>query len=116
MDEEYIIGVFSKKKLGKSTFIKTIFKDCETNSSYDNYTIWLNLYTIKDINNFALIESPGDTEIDNSLDFFCVLKGYLYSKMFVYLLSEESPLDRDSMKYNEKLNTLIKFNKINKWI
>jgi len=83
-----------------------VFKECETNYSYNNSTIGLNLYTIKDINNFALIDSPGDTEINNSLELFAS-KGYLYSKMFVYLINEENNLDKDDMNNNKNLNKLI---------
>jgi hypothetical protein len=85
-----------------------VFKECETNCSYNNSTIGLNLYTIKNINNFALIDSPGDTEINNSLELFAS-KGYLYSKMFVYLINEENNLDKDDMKNNKNLNKYILF-------
>ena len=83
-----------------------MFKECETNYSYNNSTIGLNLYTIKDINNFALIDSPGDTEINDSLELFAS-KGYLYSKLFVYLINEENNLDKDDMTNNKNLNKLI---------
>ena len=69
-EEEFIIGVFGKKKSGKSTFIKTVFKECETNNSDANSTIGLNFYTIKDTENFAILDSPGDTEIEESLKNF----------------------------------------------
>ena len=77
-----------------------MFKECETNYSYDNSTIGLNLYTIEGIKNFSVIDSPGDTENDKSLEFFAS-KGYLFSKMFIYLISEESLLDSDSIRNNK---------------
>jgi len=87
--------------------LKEIFKDCETNSSYENSTIGLNLYTIKDIENFALIDSPGDTENEECLEFFAK-KGYIYSKMLIYIMDERKTLDTDSLKNNIKLEALIK--------
>ena len=54
-----------------------MFKECETNNSYANSTIGLNLYTIKGTENFALIDSPGDTEIDENLEILSS-KGYNY--------------------------------------
>ena len=35
-------------------------------------------------------------------------KGYLYSKILIYLISEENTLDADSLRNNDKLKTLIK--------
>ena len=105
-EDEFIIGVFGKKKAGKSTFINKIFRDCETNNSYANSTIGLNLYTVKDTSNFAIIDSPGDTENDNYLEIFAS-KGYIYSKLLIYIMNEESDLDADSLRKNEKLNILI---------
>ena len=105
-EDEFIIGVFGKKKAGKSTFINKIFRDCETNNSYANSTIGLNLYTVKDTSNFAIIDSPGDTENDNYLEKFAS-KGYIYSKLLIYIMNEESDLDADSLRKNEKLNILI---------
>ena len=66
----------------------------------------MNLYSIKDVENFALIDSPGDTEIDSYLEFF-VKKGYSYSKLFIYVMDERKTLDTDSMKNNIKLETLL---------
>ena len=107
-EDEYIIGVFGKKKVGKSTFINKIFRECETNNSFANSTIGLNLYNIKNISNFAIIDSPGDTEIDKNLQDF-TLKGYKYTKMFVYIISEENILDSDSLNNNKKLEEILKF-------
>ena len=53
------------------------------------------------------MDSPGDTEIDENLELFAS-KGYLFSKMFVYLISEESELDSDSLRKNKKLEHIIK--------
>ena len=101
------MGVFGKKKSGKSTFIKKIFEKCETNSGYDNSTIGINLYGFKDAKNFLILDSPGDTEINENLEKF-ISKGYKYSKIFVYIMSEEKILDADSLKNNTKLKYLIK--------
>ena len=87
--------------------IQKLFKDCKTNSSYNNATIGLNLYAIPNIENFAIIDSPGDTENDNYLELFAK-KGYAYSKLLIYVLDERKNLDGDSMKNNTKLETLIK--------
>ena len=54
-----------------------------------------------------MIDSPGDTEIDNYLEFF-VKKGHSYSKLFIYVMDERKPLDTDSLKNNKKLESLIK--------
>ena len=105
-EDEFIIGVFGKKKSGKSNFINKIFKECETNSGHDNSTIGLNLYTIKGTENFAIIDSPGDTEIDKCLELFAS-KGYIYSKLLIYLIKEDSALDADSLRKNENINKII---------
>ena len=84
-----------------------MFKECETNSSHANSRIGLNLYTIKDIENFAIIDSPGDTELDIELEYFA-LKGHAYSKMIIYMINEETVLDADTMTNNKKLESLIK--------
>ena len=99
--------MFGKKKAGKSTFIEKIFKECKTNSSHDNSTIGLNLYTIKDVENFGIIDSPGDTENDNILELFSS-KGYLYSKMLIYIIAERGVLNADDIRNNNKLITLLK--------
>ena len=98
--------MFGKKKSGKSTFINKIFKECETNNSYSNSTIGLNLYTIKGTNNFGIIDSPGDTENDDYLKLFSS-KGYIYSKMLIYIIDERKPLDSDSLKNNKYLKDII---------
>ena len=86
--------------------IQKLFKECKTYSSYGNATIGLNLYTIQNIDNFAIIDSPGDTENDDYLEYFAK-KGYAYSKLLIYVMDERKALDADSMKNNEKLKTLI---------
>ena len=103
------MGVFGKKNSGKSTFITKIFKKCETNSGYDNSTIGLNLYKFKDTKNFLILDTPGDTEINQQLENF-TSKGYKYAKIFVYLMSEEKILDADSLGKNTKLAKLIEWN------
>jgi len=107
LEEEFIVGVFGKKKSGKSTFIKKIFKGCETNSSYENSTIGLNLYKIKNTENFAIMDSPGDTENDKYLEKFSS-KGYLFSKMLIYIIDERKQLDADAIRKNDKLKILIR--------
>lgn len=87
--------------------IQKLFKDCKTYSGYGNATIGLNLYTIPHIDNFAIIDSPGDTENDNYLELFAE-KGYAYSKLLIYVMGERKALDADAMKNNKKLETLIK--------
>lgn len=84
-----------------------MFRDCETHYGYENSTIGLNLYTIKDIENFALIDSPGDTENEKCLEFFAE-KGYIYSKILIYVMDERKNLDSDYLENNKKLETLIK--------
>jgi len=106
IEQEYIIGVFGKKKAGKSTFIEKIFKKCETHSSYANSTIGLNLYTIQGIKNFAIIDSPGDTESNQNLELFSS-KGYLYSKMIIYIISEIVVLNANSTRNNNRLKNII---------
>ena len=105
-EDEYIIGVFGKKKSGKSTFINKIFKECETNSGFANSTIGINLYTIKETENFSIIDTPGDTEIEEFIKNFAS-KGYIYSKMLFYIISEESTLASDSLGDNKKLENII---------
>lgn len=87
--------------------IQKLFKECQTYSGYGNATIGLNLYTIPNIDNFAIIDSPGDTENDNYLELFAE-KGYAYSKLLIYVMDERKALDADSMRKNKKLETLIK--------
>ena len=64
------------------------------------------MYSIKNINNFAILDSPGDSENDAYFQFF-LSKGYLYSKMIIYIIDERIPLDADSMRNNKNLETLI---------
>ena len=64
------------------------------------------MYTIKGTENFAILDSPGDTENDKYLQFFSK-KGYTYSKMLIYIIDEGSGLDSDSIGNNEKLKTLL---------
>ena len=87
--------------------IQQLFKDCKTYSSYSNATIGLNLYTIPNIDNFAIIDSPGDTENDDYLELFAK-KGYAYSKLLIYVMDERKELDADSMKNNKKLQSLVR--------
>ena len=105
-EDEYILGVFGRKKSGKSTFINKIFKECKTYNSYGNSTIGINLYTIKGTDNFAIIDTPGDTEIEEFLEEFAS-KGYTYSKMLIYIISEESGLDSASLRDNKKLKRIL---------
>ena len=105
-EDEYILGVFGRKKSGKSTFINKIFKECKTYNSYGNSTIGINLYTIKGTDNFAIIDTPGDTEIEEFLEEFAS-KGYTYSKMLIYIISEESSLDSASLRDNKKLKRIL---------
>ena len=92
--------------MGKSTFINKIFKGCETNSGYEISTLGLNFYNIRGIENFAILDSPGDTEIPKSLKDYSS-KGYQYSKILIYIMSEEKTLDTDSLKNNENLEKII---------
>ena len=64
------------------------------------------MYTIKGTENFAILDSPGDTENDKYLQFFSS-KGYIYSKMLIYIIDERRGLDSDSIGNNEKLKTLL---------
>jgi len=73
--------------------------DCETNQSHSNSTLGLNIYKIKDIDNFAIIDSPGNDEIKGSLKMFAS-KGNLYSKMFIYLIKEDSVFTLKSLENN----------------
>lgn len=52
------------------------------------------------------MDSPGDNEILKYLEDFST-KGYKYSKMFVYLIKEDSKLDADSLTKNENLERII---------
>ena len=64
------------------------------------------MYTINGEDNFAIIDSPGDTEIDKYLQFFSK-KGYIYSKMLIYIMDERRALDSDSIGNNENLKALL---------
>ena len=64
------------------------------------------MYAIKGTENFAILDSPGDTENDKYLQFFSS-KGYIYSKMLIYIIAERSVLDSNSIGNNEKLKTLL---------
>ena len=64
------------------------------------------MYTIKGTENFGILDSPGDTENDKYLQFFSS-KGYIYSKMLIYIIDERSVLDSNSIGNNEKLKTLL---------
>ena len=64
------------------------------------------MYTINGEDNFAIIDSPGDTEIDKYLQFFSK-KGYIYSKMLIYIMDERRGLDSDSIGNNENLKALL---------
>ena len=64
------------------------------------------MYTIKGTENFGILDSPGDTENDKYLQFFSS-KGYIYSKMLIYIIDERSVLGSDSIGNNEKLKTLL---------
>ena len=64
------------------------------------------MYAIKGTENFGILDSPGDTENDKYLQFFSK-KGYIYSKMLIYIIDEKRGLDSDSIGNNEKLKTLL---------
>ena len=64
------------------------------------------MYTIKGTENFGILDSPGDTENDKYLQFFSS-KGYIYSKMLIYIIDERRGLDSDSIGNNKKLKTLL---------
>ena len=64
------------------------------------------MYTIKGTDNFAIIDTPGDTEIEEFLEEFAS-KGYTYSKMLIYIISEESSLDSASLRDNKKLKRIL---------
>ena len=66
----------------------------------------LNLYKIKDIDNFAIIDSPGNDEIGGALKLFAS-KGCLYSKIFIYLIKENDEFT-SKIKDNKILKELIK--------
>ena len=68
------------------------------------------MYTINGEDNFAILDSPGDTEIDKYLQFFSK-KGYIYSKMLIYIMDERRALDSDSIGKNENLKTLLNLTK-----
>ena len=61
---------------------------------------------MKDINNFAILDSPGDTEISKNLEIFAS-KGYLLTKLLVYIINEGNKLDADSLGNNKNLDILI---------
>lgn len=61
---------------------------------------------MKDINNFAILDSPGDTENIENLEIFAS-KGYLLTKLLVYIINEENILDADSLRNNKNLEILI---------
>lgn len=61
---------------------------------------------MKDINNFAILDSPGDTEISKNLEIFAS-KGYLLTKLLVYIINEGNELDADSLGNNKNLDILI---------
>ena len=64
------------------------------------------MYTIKGTDSFAIIDTPGDTEIEEFLEEFAS-KGYTYSKMLIYIISEESSLDSASLRDNKKLKRIL---------
>ena len=66
----------------------------------------MNLYIPDNNNNLLLLDSPGDTEINGKLNIF-PLKGYEYSNMIIYVLSEEAVLDLDDMENNENLKYIL---------
>ena len=68
------------------------------------------MYAIKGTENFAILDSPGDTENDKYLQFFSK-KGYIYSKMLIYIMDERKALDSDSIGNNENLKTLLNLTK-----
>ena len=53
-----------------------------------------------------LLDSPGDTERKDKLTLFS-LKGYDYSKMIFYIISEEKILDSDDMENNNNLQYIL---------
>ena len=112
-ENEFIIGVFGKKKSGKYTFINKIFKECDINPSYFTSTIGLNLYTIKDIENFAIIKFPGDNEIGRDVEFL-ISKVLVYSKLLIYIIDEGISIDPDRLRHNIILNKLVNLRKKNK--
>lgn len=68
------------------------------------------MYSINGEDNFAILDSPGDTEIDKYLQFFSK-KGYIYSKMLIYIMDERIALDSDSIGNNENLKELLNLTK-----
>ena len=52
------------------------------------------------------MDSPGDTELKDDLKLFS-LKGYEYSKMIFYIISEEKELDSDEMDKNDYLKYIL---------
>ena len=52
------------------------------------------------------MDSPGDTENDKYLEKFSY-KGYLFSKMLIYVIDEKKQLDADAIRKNEKLKLLV---------
>ena len=53
------------------------------------------------------MDSPGDTENDKYLEKFSS-KGYLFSKMLIYIIDERKQLDADAIRKNDKLKILIR--------
>ena len=62
------------------------------------------------IDNFAIIDSPGDTEINDDLQLFAH-KGKKYSKLIIYILDERKILDANSLGNNKELTNLINLKK-----
>ena len=52
------------------------------------------------------MDSPGDTENDKYLEELSY-KGYLFSKMLIYVIDEKKQLDADAIRKNEKLKLLV---------
>ena len=52
------------------------------------------------------MDSPGDTENDKYLEKFSY-KGYLFSKMLIYVIDERKQLDADAIRKNDKLKILV---------
>ena len=62
------------------------------------------------IDNFAIFDSPGDTEIIDDLQIFAH-KGKKYSKLIIYILDERKILDANSLGNNKELTNLINLKK-----
>ena len=52
------------------------------------------------------MDSHGDTENDKYLEELSY-KGYLFSKMLIYVIDEKKQLDADAIRKNEKLKLLV---------